>query len=150
MTTPAITALLNEYREILRSRELTFDEKVGYLTAIIPESTERAIALLHTTLAQRAALIRAAMIKDQNQRMRELISAQAANEAARRAAPAKPAAPPRDLTREIQTEKDKLAKAAQRLSATDQQASPGVYARMFENLQLHINRLNSLERKQKQ
>ena len=140
MTTPAIATLLESHAALLASRELSFDEKVGYLTAALLTPTQQQPTTWNCiAISGHAAQIRTALIERQNAQLKAL-AAQAPKpapdkERARGHVPA-----PLDsqqLTSEIQRERESIALISENLNQPN----------ALENLQLHINRLRALERK---
>jgi len=144
--TPAIQSLLDQYAALLLSPELTFDEKVGYFTGLsIYSPNHHGMLDPNAPLRTRADAIRNGMIELQTQRARAMTEKQQAawaqeTQAQKEKQTARKERPARDYAQEIETEREAIARISQRLQS-DPQA--------LENLQLHLTRLQVLERKAK-
>ena len=138
MTTPAITALLDSHAELIESRALSFDQKVGYLTAKYERAISVSDAELDTAIYSLIPMIHAALQERQSARLKAL--------AAKAPEPVKVgraiAIPPRNNQPEIDRERQSMQLWASRLSDP-------MYVNALENLQLHLTRLMALERKVK-
>lgn len=135
MTTPAITALLDAHPALLQSRELSFDEKVGYLTACITHPPYHPAIDNGHSAAINARLIRTAMTERQSKQLKTLAAKQISTQTKRQAKPA------RNIAAEIMHEKEAIIKAARKVASDSRDFIT------VENLQLHITRLQALERK---
>lgn len=164
MITPAITALLDQHRAIVESRELSFDEKVGYLAAHFSIAQrgpnveiERCVsahlvsgALVdsygRTFNTNYLLAIRQALTADQSRRLSEAAQRAAAREAQQKAEREAQHSIKAITDRQQQTRTDASTerKAIHNIVNGNLDLNDPI---VMQNLQLHINRLANLEKR---
>lgn len=139
-----IKTFLDSHAALLASRDLSFDQKVGYLVALALSSVGAETQIGDGTLLQITTnSIRNAMTERQSA---ELKARAAAMPPPLVLTPPPAPKPKRDIEKKIQAERNKVAAAVSRLTNA---IGDEIRARALENLQLHTRRLQALERKRK-